>query len=135
MIVTAEQPKKVLVVENEPALLQTLGEELTDSGFLVVTAANGQEGLACAQHERPDLIILDLLMPKMSGQEMMRELNKEAWSLQTPVLVLTNVGIADKQVQEVIANRPVWYLEKSDVKLAEVVAKARALLGLPEKTS
>lgn len=129
----SEQPKKILVVEDEQALRQTLSDELTDSGFVVITAANGQEGLASAQREKPDLIILDLLMPQMSGQEMMKALNNEAWSHQTPVLVLTNVGIEDKQVQEVIANRPVWYLEKSDVKLAEVVAKARALLGLSEK--
>jgi DNA-binding response OmpR family regulator len=78
--------KKILVVDDKLELRTLLKSYLTQEGFDVVTANNGQEALYAARHEKPNLIILDLMMPEMGGYEFMRAYNREA---DTPVVILT----------------------------------------------
>jgi DNA-binding response OmpR family regulator len=78
--------KKILVVDDKLELRNLLKSYLTQEGFDVVTANDGQEALFVARHEKPNLIILDLMMPEMGGYEFMRAYNREA---DTPVVVLT----------------------------------------------
>ena len=78
--------KTILVVDDEKRLQDMLQAYLTQEGFRVVTAGDGQEALFVARHEKPDLIILDLMMPEMGGYEFLRVHNKER---DTPVIVLT----------------------------------------------
>ncbi|OGN88767.1 MAG: DNA-binding response regulator, partial [Chloroflexi bacterium RBG_13_48_10] len=78
--------KKILVVDDKPELRNLLKSYLTQEGFDVVTAMDGQEALYIARHEKPNLIILDLMMPEMGGYEFMRSYNREA---DTPVVILT----------------------------------------------
>jgi DNA-binding response OmpR family regulator len=78
--------KKILVVDDKLELRTLLKSYLTQEGFDVVTANDGQEALFVARHEKPNLIILDLMMPEMGGYEFMRAYNREA---DTPVVILT----------------------------------------------
>jgi DNA-binding response OmpR family regulator len=78
--------KKILVVDDKSELRTLLKSYLTQEGFEVVTANDGQEALFVARHEKPNLIILDLMMPEMGGYEFMRAYNREA---ETPVVILT----------------------------------------------
>ena len=78
--------KKILVVDDKLELRNLLKSYLTQEGFDVVTANDGQEALYVARHEKPNLIILDLMMPEMGGYEFMRSYNREA---DTPVVILT----------------------------------------------
>jgi DNA-binding response OmpR family regulator len=78
--------RTILVVDDEKRLRDMLQAYLTQEGFRVVTAADGQEALFVARHEKPDLIILDLMMPKMGGYEFLRAYSKER---DTPVIILT----------------------------------------------
>lgn len=78
--------KKILVVDDKPELRTLLNSYLTQEGFSVLTASNGQEALHMARHEKPDLIILDLMMPEMGGYDFMRAYSREA---ETPVILLT----------------------------------------------
>ncbi len=78
--------KKILVVDDKLELRTLLKSYLTQEGFEVVTANDGQEALFVARHEKPNLIILDLMMPEMGGYEFMRCYNREA---ETPVVILT----------------------------------------------
>jgi len=78
--------KKILVVDDKLELRTLLKSYLTQEGFYVVTADDGQEALFVARHEKPNLIILDLMMPEMGGYEFMRSYNREA---DTPVVILT----------------------------------------------
>jgi DNA-binding response OmpR family regulator len=78
--------KKILVVDDKLELRTLLKSYLTQEGFDVVTAIDGQEALYVARHEKPNLIILDLMMPEMGGYEFMRSYNREA---DTPVVILT----------------------------------------------
>jgi DNA-binding response OmpR family regulator len=78
--------KKILVVDDKLELRTLLKSYLSQEGFDVVTANDGQEALYVARHEKPNLIILDLMMPEMGGNEFMRSYNREA---DTPVVILT----------------------------------------------
>jgi DNA-binding response OmpR family regulator len=79
-------PKSILVVDDEERIRALLQAYLTQEGFGVVTAANGREALTVAHRERPDLIILDIMMPEMDGHEFMRLYNRE---FDTPIILLT----------------------------------------------
>lgn len=78
--------KTILVVDDSASVRQLLQDYLTQQGFRVVTAANGQEALYEARHTNPDLILLDIMMPKMDGFDFLRHYRKEK---QTPVIVIT----------------------------------------------
>lgn len=78
--------KKILVVDDKAELVKLLDSYLVQDGFEVVTASNGQEALFVARREKPDLIILDLMMPEMNGYEFIRVYNREA---QAPIIILT----------------------------------------------
>jgi len=78
--------KKILVVDDEKRLVSLVGEYLLQSGFRVISAYDGREALELARHEKPDLIILDLMMPEMDGYEFMKEHRKD---FDTPIILLT----------------------------------------------
>ena len=84
---------KILIVDDDPDILDALTLILESKGYQVVTARDGIEGLAALKAERPDLMIMDLLMPKMDGFAVLKELQDGRWSSyrQTPILILTSV--------------------------------------------
>ena len=79
-------PKKILVVDDKPELRTLLKSYLTQEGFQVVVASDGREALYVARNEKPDLILLDLMMPEMGGYDFMRAYSRES---ETPVIILT----------------------------------------------
>ncbi len=79
-------PKKILVVDDKLEIRKLLKSYFTQEGFEVVTAADGQEALFVARHEKPDVILLDLMMPEMNGYDFLRTFSRES---STPVIVLT----------------------------------------------
>lgn len=81
--------KKVLVVEDNPAMVALLADALIDAGLIVISAENGKEGLVLVETEKPDLVILDLMMPVMSGLQVLRTLRSEPVTQYLPVVVLT----------------------------------------------
>jgi len=85
---------KILVVDDDPDILDAVAMILESQGYQVVTARNGIEGLATLKAEQPDLMILDLLMPKMDGFAVCKELKNPVWSdhKDIPILILTSVG-------------------------------------------
>ncbi len=85
--------EKILIVDDDPDILDALTMILETQGYQVVTARDGIEGLANLKTEKPDLLILDLLMPKMDGFAVCKELQDPRWSKfkDTPILILTSV--------------------------------------------
>jgi len=79
----------VLIVDDEPDLVELLAYTLAAEGFRVLTAADGAEGLAVAEAERPDLVVLDIMMPRMDGVELTERLRENAQLRLTPILMLT----------------------------------------------
>ncbi len=123
----AEQNKKILIAEDDNSLLSALQERFTGEGFSVVTARDGEEGLIAVKKEEPDLILLDIRMPKMDGITMARELKKAGTNL--PIIFLTNLDDM-KHIGEAIGVSKSDYLIKSDWNLDDVMKKVKAKLGL-----
>lgn len=84
---------KILVVDDDPDVLEAIEIILQASGYQVVTAKDGEESLAKLKDEKPDLMILDLLMPKMDGFEVCKQLKDPRWSkyAHIPIIILTSV--------------------------------------------
>lgn len=81
---------KILIVDDDPDFLQLLEFDLKKKGYDVISGNNGEEGLEKALAENPDLIILDIKMPKMDGYTLVRRLKKEDETKETPLVVLTS---------------------------------------------
>ncbi len=81
--------KKILIIDDDPNIVELLKRRLLASQYLVVTASNGEDGLAEVKAEKPDLIIVDVLMPKMDGYTFVRMLRREEDVRNIPVIVLT----------------------------------------------
>jgi len=90
-------PKKILIVEDEPGILLSLKDEFDSQGYEVYTALDGERGLEEAIRTKPDLIILDVMMPKLDGFEVCKRLRKEGVSM--PVIMLT---VKDKEIDKVL---------------------------------
>lgn len=80
---------KILIVEDEPAILANLARFLRLEGFAVLTAADGAAGLELARSEQPDLVLCDLLMPKLDGRAVLHELQADATTRSLPLIFLT----------------------------------------------
>ncbi len=122
---------KVLVVEDEEIIRKTYADELSDSGFSVLVAGDGKEGLELALHEKPDIILLDVLMPIMDGLSMMDQLRKDqTYGKKVPIILLTNLSAGEEKImQAIIKNEPAHYLIKSDWSLSQVIEKINERLS------
>jgi len=95
--------KKILVVDDDVQLVDALQIRLEAKGYEVVTAYDGQKALEKVQNQMPDLVILDLMMPKLSGEDVCREIRKDEKAANLPIIMLTGKSSdIDKVVGEVI---------------------------------
>ena len=90
-------PKKILIVEDEPGILVSLRDEFESQGYIVHVAEDGEKGLEIAKGEKPDLIILDIMLPVLDGYEVCKKLRMEGDT--TPIIMLT---VKDKEVDKVL---------------------------------
>lgn len=115
--------KTILIVDDKLNTLRLLTDYLTEQGFRAVTATNGREALFVARHEKPDIILLDIMMPEMDGLEFMRHFRKER---QTPIIMLTaRIEETDKVIGLELGADD--YITKP-FGMAELVARIRAVL-------
>lgn len=123
--------KTILIIEDEASQRKALAEKFTREGFMVLEAKDGVQGLAVALEAQPDLILLDIVMPKMDGMTMLKKLRKKsAWGKTVPVILLTNLSADSEEINKGIAeNEPAYYLVKSDWSIGDVVAKVRERLS------
>ena len=121
--------KKILIVEDEISLLKALEEKFAHEGFEVLKARNGEEGLQTALLNHPDIILLDIIMPKMDGITVIKELRKDAWGKNAKIILLTNLS-SPESVTEAIQNNVFDYLVKTNWKLEAIVLKVKTMLGI-----
>lgn len=120
--------KKILFIEDESALQKTFGDTLSQEGYKMVSAMDGEEGLRMAESEKPDLILLDLILPKMNGFDVLKRLKDSAGLKDIPVIVLTNLeGTGD--VEKALELGATTYLVKANYTLEEVIQKIKKSLG------
>ena len=120
---------KILIVEDEIDLRDALVTAFTYEGFSTLVAGDGEEGLSVAEAEAPNLILLDISMPKMDGLTMLKKLRETAWGKDTKVIVMTVLDDLSK-VSEVIDAGGNEYVVKTQVTLTEIVQKVKYKLGL-----
>jgi DNA-binding NtrC family response regulator len=111
----------ILLVEDEIPVRNVLQTRLTKEGFTVFPAGNGREGLALAEAKKPDLVLLDIVMPEMDGMTMLRQMRQTDWGKNMKVVMLTNLADADRAAE---AGREGVYdfLIKSNWQLWQLVA-------------
>lgn len=114
--------KKILIVEDDNFVAEVYFAKLTEMGYEAILAQNGVEGLAELKKNKVDLILLDILMPVMSGIEMLEEIKKQEDWKNIPVILLTNVG-EKESIQKVRDFGVKNYLIKSHFTPAEVIEK------------
>lgn len=122
-------PKKILVVEDEPGIRLSLSDELESAGYEVFTAENGEKALAAAEREKPDLIVLDLMMPVLDGTEVCKRLRMRGD--RTPIIMLT---VRDKEIDKVLGLElgADDYMTKP-FSLRELTARVKAVLRRAEE--
>ncbi|MDD5527417.1 MAG: response regulator [Patescibacteria group bacterium] len=125
----SEKKKKILIAEDDSMLLDILSDKLSKSGFEVIEANNGEVALHKALTLHPDLILLDILMPKMDGVTMLKKLREKKEYVATPVIILTNVSYGE-QIDEAIKHGVQDFLIKTNWKLDDVVKKVKQKLAM-----
>jgi two-component system, OmpR family, response regulator VicR len=120
--------QKILIVEDDRALQSALVEVLTKEKYEIVSAYDGEEGVQKAESENPDLILLDLILPKKNGFEALAEI-KNGPRKDTPVLILTNLEEIEN-VQKALDLGAKTFMVKSDFSLKEIIEKIKENLSL-----
>jgi len=112
--------KKVLIIEDDNLLLLTLTHQFEDAGYAVVTAANGEQGLERFTAEKPDAVILDVMMPQKDGVEMLEEIREQMPEDKTPFIILSNANDMD-YISRAMGGGAIAYLLKSDRQIDSIV--------------
>lgn len=119
--------KKILVIEDEPSLRKILMTSLIQEGFAVSSAADGAEGLRLAHEENPDLILLDIILPKVDGFAVLDNLSQNDTLKNTKVLILTNLSYSGN-IGEMLQKGAQEYLMKADWTISELMEKVKNTL-------
>jgi DNA-binding response OmpR family regulator len=125
-------PKKILIVEDEVPLLKALSDTFTKEKFNVLQARDGQSALTVAFAEKPDLILLDIVLPVMDGLSMLKKLREGGdYGKNVQVVLLTNLSADNEVIHTAITeNNPTFYLVKTNWTIPEVVTKVKESLGM-----
>lgn len=120
--------KKILIIEDDPSLISLYKIKFENEGFIVDTSLDGEKGLEKAQKKEYALIILDLLLPELDGIEVLKRIRSNPSSQETPVIILTNLGLSDvlaQQAKELGANA---FIIKYNTPLSGIVKQAKLLI-------
>jgi DNA-binding response OmpR family regulator len=121
---------KVLFIEDDSALQDTLKVKFANHGFEVLLANDGNAGLKKALTDKPDLIILDIRLPKMNGLEVMDKLRESPWGKTANIILLTNMEPDNDIIQSIMKDSPSYYLVKTNTSIDEVLEKSKEILKI-----
>jgi len=117
----------ILIIEDDADLLELYSIKFKQEGFLPIEAKNGREGLEEIKKKKPDIILLDILMPKMDGFEFLKTLKEEMKILDIPIVILSNLS-QEFEIQEGYRLSAVRYLVKANYTPEEVVEEVKQVL-------
>ncbi len=112
--------KKILIVEDDPAIIKPIVFLLGKKGIAALTAANAEDGLLIAYQDAPDLILLDILMPKIDGFTMLEKLKSDEKTKNIPVFIISNLG-SDEKIKRGMELGAKKYFVKTNWSLADIV--------------
>lgn len=120
---------KIAIIEDDPVINQMYRIKFEATGFDVQVADNGKSGIELVQTFAPDLILLDLHMPEMSGDEALSRIRSQPWGSHIPVIILTNTGVEESPSSLKSLNIH-SYIVKAELTPSQVVEKVKAALNL-----
>ncbi len=120
--------KTILFIEDESALQKAFEDILTGAGYELKSALDGEAGLRLAESEKPDLILLDITLPKLNGFEVLEKLKKNPETKEIPVIILTNLEKME-DVDKASELGAMTYLVKAQYKLEEIIEKVKSAIG------
>jgi DNA-binding response OmpR family regulator len=120
---------KIAIIEDDPTINQMYRMKFEATGFDVQLASDGERGVALVEAFRPDLILLDMQMPVMTGLEALKKIRAEEWGKSIPVIVLTNMG-EEESPKELRALGIESYIVKADLTPSQVVDRVKEALKL-----
>jgi adenylate cyclase len=118
---------KILLAEDDKLISNSLCDALKQNGFEAFPAYDGEEAVAKAKEIKPDLMLLDIMMPKLDGISVLWELKANPETAQTPVVVLTNIGDVET-ISKIVEAGAVDYLLKSDQSVDDIIQKVKDVL-------
>lgn len=121
---TAAPTKTILIAEDDRFLLKTLTLKLKKAGYNIITAVDGDEALARYKDSKANLLLLDLVMPKKSGFEVLKEINKGGGKKLMPIMVLSNLG-QESDIKQVKTLGVDTYLIKANYTLQQIVDEVK----------
>ncbi len=123
--------KKILVIEDEKTLLDILQKKLTQEGYEVAIVEDGEEGMKKMRQVKPDLVLLDMMMPKKDGYEVLTDMSQDEKLKTIPVIIISNSG-QPVEIDRALALGAKDYLIKADFGIDEVIEKVKKLFGESE---
>lgn len=124
--------KKILVIEDDKFLRKVINRKLLMEGYEVFEAIDGEEGMKGLQENKPDLVLLDLVLPEMDGFEVLTKMKNDAVLAKIPVIILSNLG-DEKDIEKGLKMGAVDYLIKAYFTPGEIVKKIEAVLNKGRK--
>ncbi|MGV9001538.1 MAG: response regulator [Candidatus Saccharimonadaceae bacterium] len=120
---------KIAIIEDDPVISQMYRMKFETDGFEVQLADNGKKGVALVEHFAPDIILLDLQMPEMSGDEALAAIRKQPWGKDIPVIILTNLG--EEEAPKTIRGLGIHsYIVKAELTPRQVAQRVKDALGM-----
>ena len=120
--------KKILIVEDDKFLRELIAQKVAKEGFTMIQAMDGEEGVKKAKEEKPDLVLLDLILPSMDGFAVLTAIKGDSTIAATPVIILSNLGQKD-DVEKGLKLGAADYLIKAHFTPGEIIEKIRSILG------
>ena len=119
--------KKILIIEDDRFLRELISRKLLDEGFVIVEAMDGEEGIKKTKEEKPDLILLDLILPSIDGFEVLSQIKKDESVKSIPVVILSNLG-QKEEVEKGLKLGAIDYLIKAHFTPGEIIEKIKSNL-------
>lgn len=119
---------RILLIEDDPAMAALYKDLLEKEGYNLSIATDGEQGLKVALNTMPDVILLDVLLPKMNGMTVMTHIRTSEWGKSEPIIILTNVDPDDTMMQNIVHGQPTYYLLKANTTPGEVLVKIKEVL-------
>lgn len=125
--------KSLLLIEDDENFVYIYKNRLEKEGFTVKVALNGEDGLTMALKDHPDIVLLDILLPKMDGMVVMSKLREDVWGKSVPIIIFSVLDPTDEMTEQITKEQPTYYLLKSTTNLDSVIEKIKEVANkIPE---
>lgn len=121
--------KKVLIVEDDHFILNTVSKKFRDSGFEVFVAKDADEAIKSVKSDKPEIVLLDIILPKGNGLELLKTIKSDSESSNIPVIIFSNLG-SENDIKTAMDSGAVSYIVKANLTPSSVVEKVKEILSI-----